>query len=184
MRGIEGKILAIEFARKCEIPYFGICLGMQCAVIEFARNVLGLKEANSSEFAADTADPVICLLEDQKDVTEKGGTMRLGAQPCVLNNDARAAACYGGEEIEERHRHRYEFNPDYEQAFTEAGMIAAGVHPESRLVEVIEIPEHPWFVAVQFHPEFKSKPDAAHPLFRGFIQAAKERHHQRMQATV
>jgi CTP synthase len=184
MRGIEGKIQAIEFARSCEIPYFGICLGMQCAVIEFARNVLGLKEANSSEFASDTADPVICLLEEQKDVTDKGGTMRLGAQPCALTPDSRAAACYGSEEITERHRHRYEFNPEYQQAFTDAGMIAVGIHPEHQLVEVIEIPDHPWFVAVQYHPEFKSKPDAAHPLFCGFIQAAQERHHQRMQATV
>ena len=184
MRGIEGKVQAVQFARECEIPYFGICLGMQCAVIEFARNVLGLSAANSTEFAADAADPVICMLEEQKAITDKGGTMRLGAQPCLLEADSRAAACYGTNEISERHRHRYEFNPEYEKLFADAGMLAAGVHPERKLVEVVEIPAHPWFVAVQFHPEFKSKPHAAHPLFRGFIEAALEYHRERLQATV
>jgi CTP synthase len=184
MRGIEGKVQAVQFARECEIPYFGICLGMQCAVVEFARNVLGLTAANSTEFAADAADPVICMLEEQKEIFDKGGTMRLGAQPCRLTADSRAAQCYGTDEIFERHRHRYEFNPDYEQPFADAGMLATGVHPDRKLVEVVEIPAHPWFVAVQFHPEFKSKPHAAHPLFRGFIEAALERHCERLQATV
>jgi CTP synthase len=184
MRGIEGKIEAARFARECEIPYFGICLGMQCAVIEFARNVLGLRDANSTEFAADCNHPVICMLEEQRQITDKGGTMRLGAQPCLLREDSRAAQCYGTTQIEERHRHRYEFNPAYRQQFTEAGMIAAGTGPKDVLVEIVEIPEHPWFVAVQFHPEFKSKPSAPHPLFFGFIQAALARHHQRAQVPV
>ena len=172
MRGIEGKIEAVRFARQCEIPYFGICLGMQCAVIEFARTVLGYKDANSTEFAADAGHPVICILEDQKTITEKGGTMRLGAQPCVLEQTSTAAACYGTTEISERHRHRYEFNPDYLRAFQKSGLMAVGTHPIDHLVEVIEIPDHPWFVAVQFHPEFKSKPAIPHPLFKGFIAAA------------
>ncbi|MCA9025553.1 MAG: CTP synthase [Planctomycetaceae bacterium] len=183
-RGIEGKLQAIEFARQCEIPFFGICLGMQCAVIEFARNVLGLKEANSSEFEKHTPDPVICLLEDQKTVTDKGGTMRLGAEPCVLREGTISAACYGHREISERHRHRYEFNPDYLRQLEEHGMIAAGTSPNGHLVEVVEIPEHPWFVAVQYHPEFKSKPHQPHPLFAGFVEAALTRHQQRSQQTV
>ena len=183
-RGIEGKVKAIQFARECEIPYFGICLGMQCAVIEFARNRLGLADANSSEFSAETSDPVICLLEEQKTVTDKGGTMRLGAQPCRLVEGSTAAACYEADEVSERHRHRYEFNPEYEQAFEDAGMIAAGKSPSGKLVEVIEIPEHPWFVAVQFHPEFKSKPHAAHPLFRGFVAAALRYHQQRSSVSI
>ncbi len=184
MRGSEGKIQAVQFARECEIPYLGICLGMQCAVIEFARNVLDWPDANSTEFAADTAHPVICILEEQKTVTDKGGTMRLGAQPCVLDENSRAACSYGTIEISERHRHRYEFNPEYSRSFTEAGMVASGASPDGKLVEVVEIPDHPWFVAVQFHPEFKSKPAAAHPLFRGFIKAALQRHCERMQASV
>jgi CTP synthase len=184
MRGIEGKVEAVHFARECEIPYLGICLGMQCAVIEFARNVLGWPDANSTEFAADTAHPVICILEEQKTITEKGGTMRLGAQPCVLADDSQAARCYGTTEISERHRHRYEFNPECRQPFIEAGMVPTGTSPDGKLVEVVEIPDHPWFVAVQFHPEFKSKPAAAHPLFRGFIEAALQRHRERMQIPV
>ena len=183
-RGAEGKIDAIRYAREESIPFFGICLGLQLAVVEFARSKCGLPKANSREFDKDGEECVVDLMPDQHGVVDKGGTMRLGAQPCALNPDSRAAACYGSEEITERHRHRYEFNPDYEKSFTDAGMIAVGIHPERKLVEVIEIPEHPWFVAVQYHPEFKSKPDAAHPLFCGFIQAAQQRHHQRMQATV
>jgi len=179
MRGTEGKIQAVQFVRECEIPYFGICLGMQCAVIEFARNVLGMTDANSTEFVAETTHPVICLLEEQKSVTHKGGTMRLGAQPCLLKDASRAAACYGTTEISERHRHRYEFNPEYRRAFEDAGMTATGVHPEEPLVEIMEIPAHPWFVAVQFHPEFKSKPDKPHPLFSSFIDAAVNRHRER-----
>ncbi len=182
MRGIEGKIQAIEFARQCEIPFFGICLGMQCAVIEFARNVLGLVDANSTEFASDTEHPVICMLEEQKTVIRKGGTMRLGAQPCVLQDDSKSAKAYGTTDISERHRHRYEFNPDYKQRFIDAGMIPVGTSPNGLLAEVVEIPDHPWFVGVQYHPEFKSKPSAAHPLFRAFIEAALERHRERIGA--
>jgi CTP synthase len=183
MRGVEGKVQAIRFARELEIPYFGICLGMQCAVIEYARHVLGLRRANSTEFAADTEDPVICMLEEQKQVTHKGGTMRLGAQPCLLEEGSRAAACYDATEISERHRHRYEFNPAYLRQFEDAGMSAVGKHPVG-LVEVVEVRDHPWFVAVQYHPEFKSKPGAPHPLFLGFIEAALERHQERMHLPV
>ncbi|MEY3458920.1 MAG: synthase [Planctomycetota bacterium] len=176
MRGIEGKIQAIQYAREHEIPFFGICLGMQCAVIEFARNVLGLADANSSEFSADTRNPVICLLEGQKTVHRKGGTMRLGAQPCLLTPGTHAAQAYGSPEISERHRHRYEFNPDYRSQFTAAGMVIAGTSPNGTLVEVIELQSHPWFLAVQYHPEFKSKPHQAHPLFRDFVGACLQRH--------
>ena len=179
MRGIEGKIQAVRFARENNIPYFGICLGMQCAVIEFARNVLGLQDANSSEFAADTQNPVICLLEDQEDVEEKGGTMRLGSQPCVLAEDSRALAAYGTGEVQERHRHRYEFNPDYREQYVHAGMTPVGTSPDGTLVEVVEVNDHPWFVAVQYHPEFKSQPYSPHPLFRDFVRATLDQHHKR-----
>lgn len=175
-RGIEGKISAIRYARERKIPFFGICLGMQCAVIEYARNVLNLPSANSTEFAEDTSDPVICILEEQRAVTEKGATMRRGAQPCVLQPGSLAHACYGQTEIVERHRHRYEFNPAYRERLVAAGMIPTGTSPNDRLVEVIEVPDHPWFVAVQYHPEFKSKPLAPHPLFHGFINAAIMKH--------
>ncbi|MFM7039692.1 MAG: CTP synthase [Planctomycetaceae bacterium] len=171
MRGIEGKIQAIQFAREHELPFFGICLGMQCAVIEFARNVLGLEDANSSEFSADTRNPVICLLEEQKTVNRKGGTMRLGAQPCLLTTGTHASRAYGVPEISERHRHRYEFNPEYRQQFMDAGMVIAGTSPSGTLVEVVELQPHPWFLAVQYHPEFKSKPHKPHPLFRDFVGA-------------
>jgi CTP synthase len=175
MRGIEGKIQAIQFAREHQIPFFGICLGMQCAVIEFARNVLGLADANSSEFSADTRNPVICLLEGQKTINRKGGTMRLGAQPCVLTPGSHAALAYAAPEISERHRHRYEFNPEYRNQFAAAGMVIAGTSPDGTLVEVIELQAHPWFLAVQYHPEFKSKPHRAHPLFRDFVGACLQR---------
>ncbi|MFM7058456.1 MAG: CTP synthase [Planctomycetota bacterium] len=171
MRGIEGKIQAIQFARERELPFFGICLGMQCAVIEFARNVLGLADANSSEFSSETRNPVICLLEGQKTVNRKGGTMRLGAQPCLLTAGTHAARAYGAPEISERHRHRYEFNPEYRSQFADAGMLIAGTSPGGTLVEVIELQSHPWFLAVQYHPEFKSKPHQPHPLFRDFVGA-------------
>ena len=171
-RGIQGKIKAIQYARESNIPFFGICLGMQCATIEFARNVLGLKDANSTEFTAETEHPVICMLEDQKKITYKGGTMRLGTQPCFLQPNSIAAECYGDLEISERHRHRYEFNPEYRKQFIEAGMKTTGVGPNDTLVEIIELEGHPWFVAVQYHPEFKSKPLTSHPLFFGFLQAA------------
>lgn len=181
-RGIEGKIRAIQYARENSIPYFGICLGMQCAVIEFARNVLGLTGANSTEFAADATHPVICMLEEQKEITDKGGTMRLGAQPCRLVEGTRAAQAYQADEVMERHRHRYEFNPEYRTKFADAGMNATGTSPDNMLVEVVEIPDHPWFVAVQYHPEFKSKPQQPHPLFQGFVKAAQERRSARAQS--
>jgi CTP synthase len=181
MRGIEGKIEAIRYARECELPFFGICLGMQCAVIEFARNVLGLDDANSTEFVADVAHPVICMLNEQKQITEKGATMRLGAQTCVLEPGSLAERTYGTTVIRERHRHRYEFNPAYRRQFVDAGLIPTGNHPDGHLVEVIELTGHPWFLAVQYHPEFKSKPPAAHPLFAGFIEAALQYNHLRVQ---
>ncbi len=179
LRGIEGKIQAVRYARENQIPYFGICLGMQVAVIEHARYVLGHADANSTEFAAATKHPVICLLEDQKTVTQKGATMRLGAQACRLADDSLAARIYGVSEISERHRHRYEFNPEYRQAMTDAGLSLSGTSPDGRLVEIVEIPDHPWFLAVQFHPEFKSKPHEPHPLFLSFIEAALNRHQER-----
>lgn len=184
MRGIEGKIDAIRMAREAQIPFFGICLGMQCAVIEYARHVLGLADANSSEFASDTEHPVICLLDEQKHVTQFGASMRRGAQECALKPGTRAAEIYGATRISERHRHRYEFNPAYAQAFREAGLIASGTSPDGTLVEIVEMPEHPWFLAVQFHPEFKSKPPHAHPLFSSFVEAALDRHHERVHAGV
>jgi CTP synthase len=184
MRGTEGKIQAIRYARENKIPFFGICLGMQCAVIEFARNAMGLDGANSTEFDRDTAHPVICLLEEQESVSEKGATMRLGAQPCELDENSISAACYETSSISERHRHRYEFNGSNRRQFAEHGMIAAGASPDGELVEIVEIPDHPWFVAVQFHPEFKSKPNKEHPLFRGFIEAAIRYHRDQVPQTV
>ena len=174
-RGTEGKIEAIRIARENNIPFFGICLGMQCAVIEFARNVAGLEEANSTEFDIETPHPVITLLPEQCNVTEIGGTMRLGAQPTVLQEGSHAAKHYGTLEISERHRHRYEFNPDYREKLAEAGLLIAGTCPDNKLVEVVEVPTHPWFVAVQYHPEFKSQPTKAHPLFDGFVAAAVQK---------
>lgn len=184
MRGIEGKIEAITFARKNDVPFFGICLGMQCAVIEFARNVLHLKDANSSEFSSETEHPVICLLDDQKQVTNLGASMRLGAQDCILKPGSKAEQTYETTRISERHRHRYEFNPAYRKQFETAGMIPTGYSPDGTLAEIIELPDHPWFVAVQYHPEFKSKPPAPHPLFAGFIEAALMHHQQRIQMGV
>ena len=175
-RGIEGKVEAIRFARERRLPFLGICLGMQCAVIDFARHVAGLPDAHSTEFSRDTPHPVICLMEEQQGVVQKGGTMRLGAQPCLLADGTRAAAAYGCETISERHRHRYEFNPRYRERLEAAGLVIAGTNPDSTLVEIVELADHPWFVAVQFHPEFKSKPTAAHPLFSGLVAAAVERH--------
>ena len=174
-RGIEGMIAAARYARTQGVPYLGICLGMQIACIEFARNVLGWTDAHSAEFAPDTAHPVIHLMPDQQGVTEKGGTMRLGRYPCRLAQGSRARALYGEAEIFERHRHRYEFNNDYRAAFQAHGMALAGTSPDGRLVELIELPHHPWFVAAQFHPEFLSRPNRPHPLFRGFVQAALAR---------
>jgi CTP synthase len=170
-RGIEGKIQAIKYARENNLPFLGICLGMQCAVIEYSRNVAGLGKANSSEFEPDTPHPVIHLMEEQKKIINKGGTMRLGAYPCSLRKDSRAVVAYGEENIQERHRHRYEFNNDYREKLAEAGMVVTGTSPDDLLVEIVEIPSHKWFVACQFHPEFKSRPLSAHPLFREFIGA-------------
>ena len=171
-RGSEGKISAIRYARENGIPFFGICLGMQMAVVEFARNLCGLERANSTEFDLQTAHPVIHLMEEQKAIDTKGGTMRLGTYPCVLQNETLAAKLYGREKISERHRHRYEFNNSYRAEFGAKGMVLSGLSPDSNLVEIIEIKGHPWFLGCQFHPEFKSRPMASHPLFRGFIEAA------------
>ena len=181
-RGIEGKVEAIRFARERGIPFFGICLGMQCAAVEFARNVVGLAGAHSTEMAKDTPHPVICLLDEQKAITDKGGTMRLGSQEAVLEAESQAAGPTAGLRIFERHRHRYEFNNVYRNQFAAHGMSFAGLSPDGSLVELMELPSHPWFLAVQFHPEFKSKPTAAHPLFAGFIGAALARHAQRERA--
>ncbi|MEO2069487.1 MAG: CTP synthase [Desulfurobacteriaceae bacterium] len=172
-RGVEGKIKAVKFARENKIPFFGICLGMQCAVIEFARNVAGLKDAHGRGFSSSTPYPVIDLMEDQKGVKEKGGTMRLGAYPCVLKEGTKAFESYGKREISERHRHRYEFNNQFRETLEKAGLVIAGTSPDGKLVEVVEIKDHPWFVAVQFHPEFKSRPRDPHPLFVNFVKAAK-----------
>ncbi|MCA9234104.1 MAG: CTP synthase, partial [Planctomycetales bacterium] len=171
-RGIEGKVAAIRYAREKNVPFFGICLGMQCAAVEFARNVCGLTDAHSTEFDKNTGNPVICLLDAQRAVTDKGGTMRLGAQPAKLAEGSKAAAAYDAEQVSERHRHRYEFNNRYREQFAANGMQIAGTSPDGALAEVIELDNHRWFVAVQYHPEFKSKPTASHPLFRNFIAAA------------
>ncbi len=171
-RGIEGKIAAIRYARENKIPFFGICLGMQCAVIEFARNVLGHKEAHSTEMNPATPMPVIDILESQKKIVNKGGTMRLGAYPCKITKNTKAFEIYGSENIQERHRHRYEFNNEYLKDFENAGMMATGINPEGNLVEIVEVQNHPWFVGVQFHPEYKSTVANPHPLFVNFIKAA------------
>jgi len=170
-RGIEGKILASRYARENNVPFFGICLGMQCAVVEFARNVLGLEKAHSTEMALKTPDPVIDLMEDQKGVTEKGGTMRLGAYPCIIKAGTRTSEAYGTLEVTERHRHRYEFNNKYLNDFERAGMVPAGINPETSLVEIMEISAHKWFIGVQFHPEYNSTVLKPHPLFVSFIRA-------------
>jgi CTP synthase len=170
-RGIEGKILSARFARENNVPFFGICLGLQCAIVEFARNVLGLDKAHSTEMAIKTPDPVIDLMEEQKGITEKGGTMRLGAYPCVITQGTKAAEAYQTLEINERHRHRYEFNNRYLEAFEKAGMKASGINPDTSLVEIMEIPRLKWFVGVQFHPEYSSTVLKPHPLFVGFIKA-------------
>jgi CTP synthase len=171
-RGIEGKIAAVRFARERGVPFLGICLGMQVAAVEFARHVVGLEGAASAEFEPQTPHPVIDLLPEQKLVVDKGATMRLGAYECALLPGSRAAEAYGELTVFERHRHRYEFNKRYEKAFEEAGMVFSGRWPEKGLVEIMELPEHPWFLSCQFHPEFRSRPGKPHPLFAGFVRAA------------
>jgi CTP synthase len=178
-RGTEGKIATIQFARERGIPFFGICLGMQMAVVEFARHVAGLEGANSSEFDKDTPYAVVDLMEGQRGVREKGGTMRLGAYPCSLAPNTIAARLYGQTEISERHRHRYEVGNEHREALASKGLVISGTSPDKRLVEMVELKDHPFFVGCQFHPEFKSKPMAAHPLFGGFVGAALERAHAR-----
>ncbi len=174
-RGIDGKLEAIRYAREKGVPFLGICLGMQLAVVEFARNVCGLTGAHSSELDPRTPYPVIDLMPEQVGVTAKGGTMRLGSYPCRLAEGSLAAAVYGAQEISERHRHRYEFNNDYRERLEQAGLVLSGLSPDGRLVEVVELPGHPWFAACQFHPELKSRPNRAHPLFREFVAASMER---------
>jgi CTP synthase len=171
-RGSEGKIEAIRYAREHQVPFFGICLGMQMAVVEFARNVCGLARANSTEFDANSPHPVIHLMETQKGIDAKGGTMRLGAYPCVLQDESLALKLYGRKKISERHRHRYEFNNGYAEQLTQTGMVLSGISPDGNLVEIVELKGHPWFLGCQFHPEFKSRPMDCHPLFKGFIKAA------------
>ncbi len=171
-RGIEGKVLAAKFARERRMPYLGLCLGLQCAVIEFARDVLGTEDANSTEFDMFTEHPVIDFMPDQRTMQEKGGTMRLGLYPARLTPGSKASAVYGTELIYERHRHRFEVNNSYRPLLEAAGMVLSGQSPDGRLVEIIELRDHPWFVASQFHPEFRSRPDRPHPLFDGFIGVA------------
>ena len=173
-RGVEGKITAVQYARENKIPFFGICLGMQMAAIEFARNVLGIKDADSTEMNPDTLNPVIDMMEEQKKITIKGGTMRLGSYPCTIKENTLASSIYGTTEINERHRHRWEFNNKYLQQFEEAGMMASGMNPQTDLVEIVEIPNHPFFIGVQYHPELKSTVENPQPIFVNFIKAAKE----------
>jgi CTP synthase len=173
-RGVEGKIVAVKYAREKGLPFFGICLGMQMAVIEFARNVLGLKEAHSTEMNPQTPEPVIDLMEEQKKITAKGGTMRLGAYPCDLKEGSLAGRIYEKTSISERHRHRWEFNNKYMEQFEKAGMLASGKNPATGLVEIIELPNHPFFIGVQYHPELKSTVENPQPIFVHFIKAARE----------
>lgn len=179
LRGIDGKIDAIRYARESNIPFFGICLGMQMACVEFARNVLNISDAHSIEMNDETHDAVIHLMEDQKDVTQMGGTMRLGAYNCDLKEGSKVASIYDNAQISERHRHRYEFNNNYLEAFEKAGMKAVGKNPETGLVEIMEIPDHPFFIGTQFHPEYKSTVENPHPLFVAFVKAARDMHHNR-----
>ena len=171
-RGIEGMITAIQYAREKKVPYFGLCLGMQLTIVEFARHVLGYADAHSSEFNPNSFHQVIHIMPNQHDVTDLGGTLRLGSYPCVLSKDSKSYELYGTEYIHERHRHRYEVNNDYRKALTDNGMELVGLSPDGHIVEMIEIPDHPWFIGTQAHPEFKSRPNKAHPLFKGFDAAA------------
>jgi CTP synthase len=176
VRGVEGMVEAIRYAREAGLPFFGICLGMQVAIVEFARNVMGLDDSNSSEFAPECADPVISLMESQQHVTDMGGTMRLGQYPCRLGEGTRAAAMYGVSQVSERHRHRYEVSNAYRDRFIEHGLTLSGLSPDGSLVEIVELQTHPWFIGCQFHPELKSRPTRPHPLFKGFIEAAAAYH--------
>lgn len=171
-RGVEGKISAIKYARENKIPFLGLCLGMQCSVIEFARHVCGMEDAHSSEFNPETNHPVIALMSSQVNVEDKGGTMRLGSYPCKVTPGTKTYEAYGSELIHERHRHRFEFNNEFKQELTDAGLVIAGVCPDNGLVEIVEVKDHPWFVASQFHPELKSRPNNPQPLFRDFVKAA------------
>ncbi|MBN1282293.1 MAG: gamma-glutamyl-gamma-aminobutyrate hydrolase family protein, partial [Proteobacteria bacterium] len=171
-RGVEGKIAAIRYAREKKIPFYGICLGMQLAVVEFARHVCGLEKANSLEFDTSTPDPVINLMEEQKAVHNLGGTMRLGAYDCMLEKNSKSHSAYGEREISERHRHRYEYNSEYAEVLVKHGLRTVGTDRRTGLVEIVELDSHPWFVGCQFHPEFKSRPMSPHPLFASFIEAA------------
>lgn len=175
-RGIQGKIETIQYVREHKIPFLGICLGMQMAVIEFAKNVLKLEDANSEEFDSMCKSPVIHIMYDQKEITKKGGTMRLGAYPCILKKESLAQKLYQKEEITERHRHRFEYNNYYQEQMEEAGLVSSGTSPDGKLVEIVELKQHPFFIAAQFHPEFKSRPDRPAPLFVGLVKAAKENH--------
>ena len=173
-RGIDGMLEAIKYARTHNIPFLGLCLGMQLSIVEFARDVIGYNDAHSAELDPDTTHPVIHIMPEQIDVENIGGTLRLGSYPCVLNKDSKAYKLYGSEEIQERHRHRYEVNNDYRDVLTQNGMLLSGLSPDGRIVEMVEIPDHPWFIATQAHPELKSRPNRPHPLFRGFIEASLE----------
>ena len=170
-RGVDGMILAAQYARENKIPYLGLCLGMQVAIIEFARNVCGLNDAHSIELDPKTTHPVIALMPDQDAEGDIGGTLRLGSYPCVLDKGSKAYGLYGEETIHERHRHRYEVNNDYRTVLSENGLLLSGISPDKRIVEMIEVPDHPWFLATQAHPELKSRPNRPHPLFRGFVEA-------------
>ncbi|TNF77928.1 MAG: CTP synthase, partial [Bacteroidetes bacterium] len=184
-RGIEGKVKAVQYAREHGIPFLGICLGMQMAVIEFARDVLGYEDANSTEMNANTNHPVIDLMEGQKTIVNKGGTMRLGAWDCELTEGTLVSEVYGSAStISERHRHRYEFNNDYKEEFEQAGLVASGINADTGLVEIVEIPSHPWFIGVQYHPEYKSTVANPHPLFVGFVHAVVRYKKQRSKASL
>jgi CTP synthase len=183
VRGTEGKILAVRYAREHKVPFFGICLGLQMAVIEFGRDVLGLERANSLEFDDATPHPVVTIMEEQKAVTDKGGTMRLGSYPCALKEGTKARELYAQDLIHERHRHRFEFNNAYRAQYEAAGMVFSGTNTELGLVEMIELNNHPHFIGCQFHPEFKSKPFAPHPLFAGFLRAARDHRDQAQRAS-
>lgn len=174
-RGIDGKIVAIHYARTHKIPFLGLCLGMQLAIVEYARNVAGLKDAHSIELDPGTSHPVIALMPDQEDIEDIGGTLRLGSYPCVLDKTTKAYELYGTDQIAERHRHRYEVNNDYRKILTDHGLTLSGLSPDGRIVEMIEIKDHPFFIATQAHPELKSRPNRPHPLFRGFVKASIEK---------